>query len=387
TMAIKVKLLSGVLAFALLSGPAMSSPFDCSVVLSNNLINTKSSSSSEKIIASMQADICSKDFESVQSAREYLRSGGWSLDVFGYFDNALVDRKQTSASAYSVKNSEFCNKSAASFSQTMGSNYLETNGKFVLDSFNKCVRDVSQNIIYMDYRINNSDELQVISGSIHRKVASGSSLDYQLDGIAVLPISDKVSCQVQNSMINVNNGNQDAMRISSTPASFSCIKPSDTVASIDIITSEGSFNIIAPAADDIEREEVITRLQQESANVSVKLTTAEAALTTATQEASRLSTQLTQANQRVAAEAARANTLKGRLDGLRVYSAYYGDGGWQGSSDVRIICPGRVPDKDHTVGKNQCEKHGLVHVGTRYTGSHSGGRCGHTWYAILCRGR
>lgn len=250
------------------SGPALAQAIDCGQVLNNNLINTRSVSVSESIIANMKADICSSEFESSEQAQTYMRSGGWSLNVFGYFDNALTDNKSRGSSDYDVRRSDFCNKSASELSRSLGTEYEEANGQFALEAFERCVELRSADTIYVDYELIGSGQGQLVAGNINRfKAQDAGSLRYFLQGFSTTPQNAGVQCKFLSRPIPADVSVENPVSVDATPAGFSCEKTEDKSVIIDIQTSEGSFRVVAPSSE-AEEETAIDVLRAEVSGLS-----------------------------------------------------------------------------------------------------------------------
>lgn len=203
-----------------------------------------------------------------------MRSGGWSLEVFDFFDNSLTDNKEDSASSYSVRRSDFCNKSASDLSRSLGSNYLEVNGKFAIQAFEKCVSDTNADIVYMDYSLIGNGEGQLISAALHRRVSGkASSLSYDIVGFDTTP-SDTADCKIQSKDFADSLKKGEVIKISATPATISCVKNTDSTIKIDLVTSEGAFSIISPSNEERENKQLL-ELKAEVARLGDQLRDAE----------------------------------------------------------------------------------------------------------------
>ena len=184
-----------ILPICLFATPVWSQAIECSTIVDETLFNKKSVKVSELIIANMKADVCSKDFESRGAASSYMRDGGWNLDVFGYFDNSLVDSKQEETGSYEVTRSEFCNKSSSELTQTLGVDFLETNGEFAFDAFKQCVEETNSNVTALSYEFVGGGAGQLIAGELSRFInGQQQNLPYELYGFAVTPASANVEC-------------------------------------------------------------------------------------------------------------------------------------------------------------------------------------------------
>lgn len=286
---------------------------DCGRVLNEKLINVRSLSISEGIIARMKTDICNQEFESAESARSYMRSGGWNLNVFDYFDNSLEDNKSRSNSNYSVKSSEFCDKSASDLARSLGTNFRENNGQFVLEAYQQCVKSTNIDTLYMSYDLIGSAETQLVSGRIHRAVpdSAASSLAYRVEGLSITPPNAGVTCQVLSQQIPGDLSTENPIRVDSTPAAFSCAKSQDKSIIIDIQTSEGSFTIVAPSAVEEELRKV-DELEQQIVSLNDELESLRGALSENQAQLGELSSEFTA--HRVLAV---ATVDEGRLDRRR----------------------------------------------------------------------
>lgn len=244
------------LATILLIAPDIlySQPIDCGQVLNENFVNTTSTVVSEQIISKIQTDICNQTFLSQELASERLRSGGWSLDVFGYFENSLVDRTSRTATDYSVRNTEFCNKSSNQLVRSAGTNFLEVNGRFVLEAYESCVETAGGNRLFLTYETHGFGNDSVIAGDLIRTLSNQGSFTYDILGFSVTPSNAGVSCVLGSG----DNGTAllatPITTVDRSPVSISCSKSVDVTAVINIQTTEGDFKIVSPSTTEDERD-------------------------------------------------------------------------------------------------------------------------------------
>lgn len=256
----------------IISGGAVSAQvIDCATIVNNNVFNKRSTQLSEKLIENMQADICSQNFESARQASTYMRNGGWKLDVFGYFDNSLLDRKQQGSNSYSVKNSKFCNLSSSEFSKTLGSSFEEVNGKFAFDAFRECVRITSSDVMALSYETIGDGAGQLITGELVRYVSGRpTALAYDIQGFGVTPRNAKVQCSVISQDIPENLSVNRPISVNVTHAPFACERVEDRTVVIDIQTSQGGFRVISPSSSENETTS-LEELTREVGELSINL--------------------------------------------------------------------------------------------------------------------
>lgn len=68
----------------------------------------------------------------------------------------------------------------------------------------------------------------------------------------------------------------------------------------------------------------------------------------------------------------------------QLYTIYSGDGGWTGRRDFYASCGTPI---NEAYGQAQCSAQNMNLWALKFTGTHSGGRCGHTWFALLCQAK
>lgn len=360
-----------------LPGLVHAQALSCEAVLQGNLVNTRSTNFSEVLISQMQSDVCTQTFSSKESVQDYMRSGGWSLNVFDLFDNSLTDSKSQSSGSYSVERTEFCDKSSADLARSFGANYMERNGQFVLRAFEHCVTTTNADILYLKYQLNDYGANQVITGDLVRDTGPRrSSLGYYIHGFSVTPADADVSCKITGQDISDDVSTSNPIPINSSPADLACSKGEDRTVSISIQTSEGAFRVISPSNEEDERLRDMRVLESQVARQNAEISSLNQEITDANATASNLRDQL-----RSTATQRDQFSKRHRATWFNVYT---GDGGWQGRRDIYAPC-GTPINKQWGVG--QCAAKGMDYWSLKFAGDHSGGHCGHSWFMLLCQAR
>ena len=244
-----------IVAFCFLGTPAVAQAIDCSAVLSRDLVNIRDISVSESIISNMQSDICSQEFESASQAQSRMRDGGWTLNVFGYFDNALVDSTNTGSSAYNVRNSEFCDKSASELSRSLGTDFLETNAQFVLQAYQECVRITEESGLWMTYEI--VEDGSALRGVLRRKASPNTPLGYEIEDLSISTTdSASVDCNLASNGDEFSGDAIQARSVNAGTATFTCIKRGEGAAFVDLRTSIVEFPLYMPSETVNDHAEV-----------------------------------------------------------------------------------------------------------------------------------
>ena len=207
-----------------------------------------------------------------------MRDGGWNLDVIGYFDNSLVDSKQEETGSYEVTRSEFCNKSSSELTQTLGVDFLETNGEFAFDAFKQCVEETNSNVTALSYEFVGGGAGQLIAGELSRFInGQQQNLPYELYGFAVTPASANVECTFLAEGIPDGLSRDTPVEIQETPAGFTCLRSDDVSIVLDIQTTQGSFRVISPSSAQVEQTKVeqlqneLMALRSELSNTRIEL--------------------------------------------------------------------------------------------------------------------
>lgn len=245
---------------------ALSQALDCERVLDNSLINTKSTDRSETLIANIQNNLCNDAFTNRGQAQDKLRSGGWDLEVFDYFNNSLKDNKRVSTGSYDISRTEFCTSTSQQLARSLGSNYLERNGRFVLDAYAKCAEIANKNVLYLEYNMIPLGDIEILEGTLHRRVSSGE-LTYSIKGLSVTPKNSNISCRIGSRPVPQKQSEpQEWLKIEASTAIVSCEKPAASPAYISIDTTAGGFSIHAlpqdEAAEAAELEQLSTELKE-----------------------------------------------------------------------------------------------------------------------------
>lgn len=236
-----------------------------------------------------------------------------------------------------------------------------------LTSFNQCVKIEQNSGLTLTYQAAPPESI-VISARF-----SGIGIWGTLD--AVVYDKDLVTCESANF---TENGEKQvlhgamAIDIGDAQFSISCVRKPESLedgryypyASVQVSTSFGPFTVVMPA-DKLFGYKTASAAESTIAELTTRLAGVE--------ESNRSATQ-------------RADALQNAIRSHRLLSVYQGDGGWQGSSDVREPCPqqgGEYVNRDSYM-ENVCVRNGLKYSGWKFTGDHGGGICGHSWYAVIC---
>ena len=384
------KVLAAFIAIFALNSIAVAQVINCQSVLQDSLVDRRSSAVSEILISSMKNDICSRDFDTYEEAKSYMRSGGWDLEVFELFDNSLKDNKSTNASVYRVSDSQFCSSSASDLAQSFGANYLEINGRFVLEAYNQCIRDTGIDKTFIAFELIGSGDDQVIDAALYRVIGGNdtTSLSYELESFSVVPSDAGVECQFQGQAVPEEL--TFPVTINATPARIACAKTEDRNVSILISTSEGDFSIPMQSMPD---SEILTQ----NATLSVALQQAESELSEVQGELNAVQGRLSDAESRASsaiaerdARAAEVGRLQNRINGVTLFSVYNGDGSGLRGGNIFAQAPGVAlsanPNHAATTQymENICKVRDMRYLGWIFTGDVSGGCCGHNWFAVAC---
>lgn len=360
---------------------SLAQSLDCTRVLSEKVVNSRSTVVSERLISDLRRDICDETFESAGAVKNYARSGGWNFDMFDIFDNSLQDNKQKASGSYNIKRTQFCSLSSANLSRTLGINHQETNGQFVLEAFQACVQTTSSNSVYFQYELVGLGKDQKVDGEIHRTVSKGS-LAYDIEGVSFIPTDAGVSCEVASQKVPDNLSRNNPIEVKSTPISLTCSKTKDVTTIVTVQTSEGSFSVTSPSQAEDERTAELISLNGELAGSLATITELQDALTASEKE----KTSLSDGHNAVLRE----NNILRRRHNANLYTIYAGaglSGALQGKPDFHARC-GTVVDRNY--GVTQCNSKNmsfwsLKKVGTYLHGDPAG--CGQVWYALLCQAR
>ncbi len=286
----------------------------CDSVLNRDLVNVRSIEVSEAIIARMQADICSREHSSASAAQQYMRTGGWSLNVFGYFDNTLNDTKNRGSNSYQVEESEFCNQSAAYHSSNLSTNISEANAGLVLDAYTECIRLTQESGLWMTYEL--VEDSRALRGTLRRRATPNTPLGYSIEEVS---ISTTDSANVQCNLI-VNGEKLEGQALESRDidagtATFTCIKSGDGAAFVDLRTSIVDFPLYMPSDKAVARTK-LDDLRDKLGRFEDELEEDRAVLVAG------FASQLDDANRQVAAQLAAANArieaLETNLDSIKI---------------------------------------------------------------------
>lgn len=306
----------------LLPSAALSQVINCERVLNNNLINTKSTDRSETLIASFQTDLCNSTFQDRAQAQDKLRSGGWDLEVFDYFNNSLKDNKRESTGFYDIRRTDFCTKTSNEIARTFGSNYLEVNGRFVLEAYDKCTETMSRNSLYLDYELIPLGTIQILQGTLRRKVSgNNNTFPYTINGLGVRPKGSEISCDIGSRSFSQDESDRFELKVEESTVIISCEKPSTSPAYITIETSMGDFSIYAPSQNDSEQAEIFDKVSSDLEKATSRIPELEfeidrlnRELASKNIEASQFKSENSSINSRIACGKARIDEFKKLLD-------------------------------------------------------------------------
>jgi hypothetical protein len=236
---------------------ASAQAINCNLVLDENLFDRRSLAVSERLISGMKSNVCSEEFTSHEQAKQYIREGGWELDVFGWFDNSLRDNKQEQTGNYSVQRSEFCANSVSDIARSFGSDYRQVSGKFALEAFEACVERTQSNVLYVTYLIPSvaPNNPSILQGDLVRVLLGEGEFPYEIRGFSTSPDEADIDCKLRTSQIPDDLAT-NPLRVDSSPAKFTCVRRDDIDTFIEITTTQGDFTVLFPSSETVRINEL-----------------------------------------------------------------------------------------------------------------------------------
>lgn len=203
----------------------------CDLALQSGAFNTEDYAQSSSLFLSQRDDACSKEYSSEAAAKSAMKSAGASIG-FGGYSLGASSAKQTSSGSYSIKDSEFCNSSAAEVDRTTSERAKKKVADIALNTWLKCIEETNDdNKLYVQYTL--LPGATGLTGKIYRSATYGNAV---IEGIASTGQDSSLFCRIGRDPIAPNT--EVNLPFVKTKTNFFCTKDSEETVSIAIRTSE-----------------------------------------------------------------------------------------------------------------------------------------------------
>lgn len=297
---------------------------DCTSVLSKELLDTTSTSIGQEIILDLKNDICSREFESASSARNYTRSGGVEIKIPSYVDMSVKDAKNRSRTDYSVKDSVFCDQSSREVSDLASNEFRTSTARLALDAFKYCVAKQDGGL-FMTYEI--SEQGRLLRAEIIKRPKRTGPTTYIIEGLSVrAPDGTSAECEIRAANVREKLNKGQPFEIKVPTVNLTCIKTGKEFAAIDLATTDVDFAITMPSELSPESEysilaERLSKTQKELSDARVQIIEAQRALASESEALEATANKLTQTQSSLG----NANSILSRYKRADVMVFYTGD--------------------------------------------------------------